>query len=78
LLVAGAFVDGVALRALGLEDLLSGLGVAGGSLRERRHRRRREHAERDLEGADGEEEANYNFWFALWTCAETARTRFFL
>jgi hypothetical protein len=34
--------------------------------------------ERDLEGADGEEEANYNFWFALWTCAEIARTRFFL
>jgi hypothetical protein len=35
----------VALRALGLEDLLARLGVAGGSLRERRHRRRA-HAER--------------------------------
>jgi hypothetical protein len=41
LLVAGALVDGVALRALGLEDLRSGLGVPGGRFRERRHRRRR-------------------------------------
>lgn len=46
LLVAGALVDGVALGALGLEDLLAGLGVARGSLRERRHLRRRRENER--------------------------------
>ena len=40
LLVAGALLDRVALRALGLEDLLARLGVPGGSLRERRHRRK--------------------------------------
>ena len=45
MLVAGALLDGVALRALGLEDLLARLGVTGGSLRERRHRSRA-HAER--------------------------------
>jgi len=39
LLVTGALLDRVALRALGLEDLLARLGVAWGSLRERRHRR---------------------------------------
>jgi len=38
LLVAGALVDGVALRALGLEDLLAGSWVPRGRLRERRHR----------------------------------------
>lgn len=40
LLVAGALVDGVALGALGLEDLLAGRGVPRGRLRKRRHRRR--------------------------------------
>jgi len=37
LLVAGALVDGVALRALGLEDLLAGSWVPRRRLRERRH-----------------------------------------
>jgi hypothetical protein len=39
--VASALVDGVTLRALGLEDLRSGRGVPGGRFREGRHRRRR-------------------------------------
>lgn len=34
LLVAGSFIDGVALRALRLEDLLPVLRIAGGSFRE--------------------------------------------
>lgn len=37
LFVAGSFVDGVALRALGLEDLLTGFGIAGGTFVEGRH-----------------------------------------
>jgi hypothetical protein len=38
LLVAGALVDGVALRALGLEDLLASSWVPRGRFRKRRHR----------------------------------------
>jgi len=38
--VAGAFVDGVALSALGFEDLLAGGGVSGRSFIERRHLRK--------------------------------------
>lgn len=37
LLVASTLVDGVALGALGLEDLLAGLRIARRGLRERRH-----------------------------------------
>lgn len=35
--MAGTFLGGVTLSALGLEDFLSSLGVAGRSLVERRH-----------------------------------------
>lgn len=37
LLVPGSLLHGVALRAFGLEDLLPGLWIPGGGLRERRH-----------------------------------------
>jgi hypothetical protein len=37
LFVTSAFVDGVALGALGLEDLLSDLGITGWSLIEACH-----------------------------------------
>lgn len=37
LFVAGAFIDGVALSTLGLEDLLPGLGIARWSFLKARH-----------------------------------------
>jgi hypothetical protein len=54
LLVAGALLDGVALGALGLEDLGAGGRVAGGSLGEGSHRRRRTEAETRRENSRGE------------------------
>ena len=37
MLVAGALLDGVALRALGAEDLVAAAGVTGGGLAEGSH-----------------------------------------
>jgi len=52
LLVTGAFLDGMALSALGLEDFLSGLGISGWSFGKRRHFSR--NLKRERESGRGE------------------------
>jgi hypothetical protein len=65
LLVAGALIDRVALRALGLEDLLARLGVPGGSLRERRHRRKQRSESEPTEEKRRRPTATYGVPFGL-------------
>ena len=75
LFVTGAFLDGVALSALGLEDLLSGLCIAGRCLIKRRHfcgvlkDPKRERRRRERESCDcvlyswGGSYLGFWFWF---------------
>ena len=68
LLVAGALLDGVALRALHLEDLGASVRVAGGSLRERSHGRRTQRLARRRGGKSSRGEGQVKLLLACLAC----------